>query len=63
MAALTTATSVAGHVYQLQTSTVLATGAWQDLGDPTIGDGTPLVFETPYDPAEPRRFYRILVSR
>ena len=63
MARLTTATSVAGHGYQLQTSTDLAAGSWQNVGDPVFGDGSPIVFETPYDPAEPRRFYRILISR
>ena len=63
MAKLTTATSVAGHVYQLQTTTDLATGGWLDVGEPVVGDGEPIVFETPYDPAEPRRFYRVLVGR
>ncbi len=62
-ARLTTATSVAGHSYQLQTCTDLASGSWFEVGDPVDGTGEPLVFETPYDPAEPRRFYRILVSR
>jgi fibronectin type 3 domain-containing protein len=61
-ATLTTATSVAGHSYQLQTCTDLAAGSWQNVGDPVSGDGSPIVFETPYDPAEPRRFYRILIS-
>ncbi len=63
MARLTTATSVVGHSYQLQTSTDLASGSWLAVGDPVLGDGSPIVFETPYDPAEPRRFYRILVTR
>ncbi len=63
LATLTTATSVAGHSYQLQTCTDLASDPWQDVGDPVLGDGAPVVFETPYDPAEPRRFYRILVTR
>ena len=60
---LTSATSVAGHTYQLQTSTDLAAGSWQNVGDPVLGDGAPIVFETPYDPTEPRRFYRVLISR
>ena len=63
LATLTTATSVAGHVYQLQTCTDLVAGSWQNVGDPVFGDGEPIVFETPYDPAEPRRFYRVLVTR
>ncbi len=62
-AKLTTATSVAGHGYQLQTTTDLASGSWQAVGDPVFGDGAAIVFETPYDPSEPRRFYRILISR
>jgi cellulose 1,4-beta-cellobiosidase len=63
LARLTTATSVAGHGYQLQTSTDLAPGSWLNVGEPVFGDGSPIVFETPYDLAEPRRFYRILISR
>lgn len=62
-ARLTTATSVAGHTYQLQSTTSLVSGSWQDVGEPVLGDGSPLVFETPCDPAEPRRFYRILIVR
>jgi hypothetical protein len=54
---------VAGHSYQLQTCTDLAAGSWLNIGEPVAGDGTPIVFETPYDPAEPRRFYRVLISR
>jgi len=60
---LTTATSVAGHSYQLQTTTNLATGPWVNVDDPVVGDGTAIVFETPYDSAEPRRFYRIFIDR
>ncbi len=63
LATLTTATSVAGHSYQLQTCTDLASDPWQDVGDPVLGDGEPIVFETPYHPAEPRRFYRVLITR
>ena len=62
-ARLTTATSVAGHSYQLQTTTNLATGPWVNVDDPVVGDGTAIVFETPYDSAEPRRFYRIFINR
>ena len=61
-AKLTTATSVAGHSYQLQTSTSLGSGSWQDVGDPVPGNGSPLVFETSFNPDEPRRFYRILIA-
>ncbi len=60
---LVTATSVLGHLYQLQTSTDLAAGSWTDVGEPVEGTGAPLLFSTPYDPAETRRFYRVLVTR
>jgi hypothetical protein len=33
-----------------------------DAGEPVIGDGSPLVFETPYNSVWPRRFYRILIA-
>lgn len=49
--------------YNLQTSTNLAAGSWLAIDDPVSGDGVPIVSETPYDPAKPRRFYRILISR
>jgi hypothetical protein len=62
-ATLTTATSVAGHSYQLQTTTDLAAGTWLDVGDPVLGTGSPIQFSTPYDSAEPRRFYRIQITR
>jgi hypothetical protein len=62
-ATLTTSTSVPGHLYQLQTSTDLSTGSWFDVGDPVQGSGEPIQFSTPYDPSEPRRFYRIVVTR
>jgi hypothetical protein len=62
-AMLTSAPSVAGHGYQLQTTTDLAAGAWLNVGEARAGTGVPLVFETPYDSAEPRRFYRVLVTR
>ncbi len=62
-ATLTTATSVPGHTYQLQTCTDLASGPWQSVGEPVLGTGSPIIFETPYDSSEPRRFYRILVTR
>jgi hypothetical protein len=55
--------SVVGHNYQLQTSTDLATDTWLDLGDPVEGTAAPIQFVTPRDTAEPRRFYRILITR
>ena len=62
-ATLATATSVAGHSYQLQTTTDLVSASWFDVGEPVSGDGAAILFETPYDPAEPRRFYRVLITR
>ena len=62
-ATVTSAVSVPGHSYQLQTRTDLASGTWQNVGEPALGDGTPIVLETPHDPAELRRFYRILITR
>ena len=62
-ATLTTGPSAAGHSYQLQTSADLAAGQWFDVGEPRAGTGAALVFETPYDPSEPRRFYRVLITR
>ncbi len=62
-ATLTSAPSVLGHLYQLQTCTDLVAGIWIDLGDPVPGTGAPLEFVTPFDPSERARFYRILVTR
>jgi fibronectin type 3 domain-containing protein len=63
IATLTTATSVAGHSYQLQTRTDLAAGQWIDVGDAVLGNGFPIEFEIPYSPTAPRSFYRILITR
>ena len=62
-ATITGSVSVPGHSYQLQTCTDLAAGLWQDLGEPALGDGTPIIFETPYEASELRRFYRIFITR
>jgi hypothetical protein len=63
LATITSAVSVPGHSYQLQTRTDLASGSWIDVGDPAFGDGSPIVFEAPSDPTEHHRFYRIFISR
>jgi hypothetical protein len=60
---ITSAASVPGHSYQLQTTTDLASSVWLDVDQSVSGDGAPIVFEIPYDPAEPRRFHRILITR
>ena len=61
-ARLTTATSVLGRTYQLQTRTDLTAGQWTDVGGSVPGDGNPITFDAPYDPDEPRRFYRVLIA-
>ena len=61
-AKLTTIISVVGHSYQLQSTTSLASGSWQNVGNPVPGNGSPLVFELPFNLAEPRRFYRIFIG-
>ncbi len=60
---LTTAATVVGHNYQLQTSTDLDSGDWIDFDDPVAGTGSPLQLYPPYDPSEPRRFYRVFIFR
>ena len=59
----TSAASVIGHTYRLQTIDDLATGTWTDLSEPVAGTGAVIGFTTPYNPIDPRRFYRILISR
>jgi len=55
--------SVVGHTYQLQTSTSLTSGSWENMGDAVLSDGSPIIFETNYDASEPSRFYRVLIDR
>jgi hypothetical protein len=62
-ATLTSAPSVVGHTYQLQSCDDLAAGEWANIGDPIAGNGAALEFIAPYDPAEPRGFYRIVITR
>ncbi len=62
-ATLATVTSVLGHNYQLQTTTDLVAGSWIDVGEAVEGTGAPLTFSAPYDASEPRRFYRVLITR
>ena len=60
---VTTATSVPGHKYQLQTCTDLTAGQWSDLDDPVFGNGSAIVIQEPYDSIQPRRFYRLFITR
>ncbi len=49
-------------LYQVQSRTNLTAGPWLNLGDPMLGTDSPLAFEHAVSPAEPRRFYRLLVQ-
>ena len=49
-------------LYQVQSRTNLTAGPWLNLGDPMLGTDGPLAFEHAVSPAEPRRFYRLLVQ-
>ena len=60
-ASITTTISVTGHLYQLQHRDDLATGTWQNHGEPKPGTGGPLNFLIPVDPEASRRFYRLLI--
>jgi regulation of enolase protein 1 (concanavalin A-like superfamily) len=62
-ATITSAVSVPGHHYRLQTTTDLGSDSWQDVGEPIAGDGGPIAFEAPHADTEPRRFYRIQITR
>ncbi len=62
-ATVTVATSVTGHRYQLQSTANLGSDPWLDLDEPVLGNGAAIVFEIPHDPAEPRRFYRVFITR
>ncbi len=55
----TVQSSVVGHKYQLQYSDTMAAGTWQDLEAAHVGNGSPLVIATPYDPTAPKRYYRL----
>ena len=48
--------------YQVQSRTNLTTGPWLNLGDPMLGTDGQLSFEHQVSPAEPRRFYRLMVQ-
>ena len=54
--------SYVGHLYQLQRCTDLAGGVWTDLGAPQSGTGGTLVFADALVAADPRVFYRVVVS-
>jgi hypothetical protein len=60
-ASITTAISVAGHLYQLQSSDNLAAGSWQNHGPARPGSGGQLEFVLPLYPEAGRRFYRLQI--
>ena len=62
MVNFTVQSSVAGRAYQLEYSDSMTSGTWHALGAVRVGDGTPLAITTPYDPALPRRFYRLALT-
>jgi hypothetical protein len=60
---LTSAPSVVGHAYRLQTTDDLAIDSWTDLGDWVAGTGSAIEFTAPHDPGDPCQFFRIHISR
>jgi hypothetical protein len=54
--------SLPGYLYQLQTSTTLATGSWLNVGPPRSGTGVPLVVVPDLAPVNGRRFYRFVIT-
>lgn len=60
---ITVSQSSAGCFYQLEASTDLASSNWEKLGNELLGDGGEVVLQTPVDPEDGRRFYRVVVSR
>ena len=61
VSSITTAISVVGHTYQLQSNTGLSPDQWQNHGPVQPGTGAPLNFVIPIDPADGQRFYRLLI--
>jgi autotransporter-associated beta strand protein len=57
------ASPVAGHSYQLQYCDDLAAGTWQNYGAPQVGDSANLQFNLPVTPGQPRRFYRVQITK
>jgi len=55
--------SVPGHVYQLQYTSDLRDGTWQNIGSPETGTGADLEFGTVGTGSLPIGFYRIQVQR
>ena len=52
--------SYAGHAYQLQRSTSLAPGSWENIGSPTPGSGGILTLIDSAGLSGGRGFYRVV---
>ncbi|MEK7951432.1 LamG-like jellyroll fold domain-containing protein [Luteolibacter soli] len=59
---MSVASSVPGHVYQIQYSPDLTEGSWQNIGSPQTGNGSTLQLVAPVQTGS-RGFYHILVTR
>ncbi len=56
-----TAATVAGRNYQLETSTTLIPGSWEDVGDAITAGSSSTVFAHPGGGGAPKRFHRVRV--
>ncbi len=54
-------TALPGLAYQVQYTTNLASGVWSNLGNPTTATNATLTLPD-VQPADPRRFYRVVLS-
>ena len=53
--------SVAGKIYQLETSTDLTVGSWLDAGEPFVAEGNSTTLADVPEPGDGKRFYRVRV--
>ena len=58
---LVTVATVAGKIYQLETSTTLAAGDWDEAGAPVEASGPSTVLTALGGAVDPRRFFRVKV--
>ncbi len=58
---LVTVSTVAGKTYQLETSTTLVMGEWDEVGEPVEALGSSTVFTDIGGAGEPKRFHRVRV--
>ena len=62
-ATVTAASSVPGHIYQLQYTDDLINDPWQNIGSSQTGTGGALQFIAPVNLSAPSRFYRLQVQQ